>query len=156
MNKFLSLSVLIIMLFYMELFAENFAFKELSSFTYETPTGQQVEISKDVELIIVAFEKDIAMVINDYLDTQDASYLVKHNTIFIADVHKMPKMIAKIVALPKLQKYKHPIYLYYGNKLKDSVLKKEAKITLLHVEDEKIKEVSYISTQDELKIAIQR
>ena len=156
MNKFLSLQVLIISLFYVNLFADNTPLKQLNSFIYETPTGQEIEIPKDIKLIIISYEKDIAEEINGYLDTQDSSYLLKHNAIFIADVHKMPRLIAKIVAIPRLQKYKHPIYLYYGEELEKIALRKEAKITVLHVENEKIKEIRHISTKDELKMAIER
>jgi len=156
MNKFLPLQALIILLLYVNLFAENTPLNQLNRFIYETPTGQEIEIPKDIKLIIISYEKDIAEEINEYLDTQDASYLLKHNAIFIADVHKMPRLIAKIVAIPRLQKYKHPIYLYYGEELENIALRKEAKITVLHVENEKIKEIRYISTKEELKIAIER
>jgi len=128
----------------------------LDSFKYETPTGRQMKIPKKTKLVIVAFEKDTGALVNEYLDTQSPFYLPKNNTIFIADINKMPTVITNMFALPKLQKYRHLIYLHYGEKFQSVVPNKEQKITLLHIEDSKIKEISFITTQEELKMAIEK
>ncbi|HUH42404.1 MAG TPA: hypothetical protein VLZ29_04765 [Sulfurimonas sp.] len=143
-------------LLYAELHTQNTPHYKLNDFIYETPTSQGIKIPKGTKLIIIAFEKEIGVLINDYLDTQGALYLQEHKSIFIVDAHKMPKFIINMVALPKLQKYKHPIYLYYGNEIEATIPKKEAKATLLYIEDEKIKEIKYIHTKEELKMAIER
>lgn len=134
----------------------NSPFSVLESFAYETPLGRQMKIPKKTKLVIVAFEKDTGALVNEYLDTQSPFYLLKKNSIFIADIHKMPTIITTMFALPKLQKYKHLIYLHYGELLESTVPNKEAKVTLLYIEDEKIKEISYISTKEELKKAIEK
>jgi hypothetical protein len=128
----------------------------LESFKYETPQGRQMKIPNKTKLVIVAFEKDTGALVNEYLNTQSPFYLPKNNTIFIADINKMPAIVTNMFALPKLQKYKHLIYLHYSDKLQDAVPNKEQKITLLRVEDSKIKEISYISTVLELKTAIEK
>ena len=128
----------------------------LDSFKYETPTGRQMKIPKKTKLIIVAFDKDTGALVNEYLDTQNPFYLPKNNSVFIADIHKMPSIVTSMFALPKLQKYKHLIYLHYGDKFQNIVPNKEQKITLLRIEDSKIKEVFFISTVSELKAAIEK
>lgn len=128
----------------------------LDSFKYETPQGRQMKIPNKTKLVIVAFEKDTGALVNEYLNTQSPFYLPKNNTIFIADINKMPTIVTNMFALPKLQKYKHLIYLNYSDKLESTVPNKEQKITLLRVEDSKIKEISYISTVLELKAAIEK
>lgn len=134
----------------------NLSLSQLENIVYETPSGQEIKMPKNTKLIIIAFEKDTGALINEYLDTKSALYLEINNSVFIADVNKMPKIIAKIVALPKLQKYKHPIYLSYGEELEKIVPKIEAKITLLYIENEKIEDIKYISTSEDLKMAIER
>ncbi|MDD3442068.1 hypothetical protein [Sulfurimonas denitrificans] len=155
MNNFLSLLIITATLFGSEIAAVNLSLKELEGVVYETPSAEEIKIPKNIKLIIIAFEKDISAVINEYLDTKDSLYLLSYNAVFIADVHKMPKIIAKIVALPRLQKYKHPIYLYYGDKLEAIIPTREAKATLLYIEDEKVKEIRFVSTKEELKMAIE-
>lgn len=128
----------------------------LESFKYETPQGRQMKIPNKTKLVIVAFEKDTGALVNEYLNTQSPFYLLKNNSIFIADINKMPSIVTNMFALPKLQKYKHLIYLHYSDKLQDTVPNKEQKITLLRFENSKIKEISYISTVLELKTAIEK
>lgn len=128
----------------------------LDTFKYETPQGRQMKIPKKTNLVIVAFEKETGALVNEYLDTQSPFYLLKHHTIFIADINKMPTVISNMFAIPKLKKYKHLIYLHFEDKFQTVVPNQEKKITLLRIEEGKIKDISYISTKEELKAAIDK
>lgn len=129
---------------------------KLNEFKYETPQGNGIKIPKDVKLIIVSFEKDTGALVNEYLNAQNPDYLQKHNSVFIADIHKMPGVITNMFAIPKLKKYKHPIYINYNEKFEQFVMAKEEKVTLLHIENSIIKKISFIETKDELKAAIEK
>ncbi|MCW8895414.1 MAG: hypothetical protein OQK48_02890 [Sulfurimonas sp.] len=128
---------------------------QLNSFKYETPNGREVKIPKTVSLVIVAFEKDTGILVNEYLNTKDSFYLQKNNSIFIADIHDTPKFLTNMFALPKLRKFKHPIYLHYEDKFHTVVPSKKKKVTLVHIKDSKIDNISYISTKEALKAAIE-
>jgi hypothetical protein len=156
MNKFFTALTISVAILGAAPLAINSPLDMLDSFKYETPTGRQMKIPKKTKLVIVAFEKDTGALINDYLGTQSPFYLPKNNSIFIADINKMPSVITNMFALPKLQKHKHLIYLHYGEKFQNMVPNKEQKITLLYIEDSKIKEISFISTKAELKTAIEK
>ena len=156
MNKFVAALTMSITLLGADSLRIGSPLKMLENFKYETPRGRQIKIPQKIELVIVAFEKDTGALVNEYLDMQSPLYLQKSNTIFIADINKMPTLFANMFALPKLQKYKHLIYLHYGEKLQGAVPSKDQKVTLLYIEESKIKEISFISTQEELKIAIEK
>lgn len=156
MNKFLTALTLSVAILGAAPLTVNSPLNTLDSFKYETPTGRQMKIPKKTKLVIVAFEKDTGALVNEYLDTQSPFYLPKNNTIFIADINKMPAVITNMFALPKLQKYRHLIYLHYGEKFQNVVPSQEQKITLLYIEESKIKDISFISTQEELKMAIEK
>lgn len=156
MNKFLSALILSSLFLSADSIKIGSALNTLDNFKYETPTGRQMKIPQKTKLVIVAFEKDTGALVNEYLDTQSKFYLLKNNSIFIADIHKMPSIITNMFALPKLQKYKHLIYLHYGDKFQDMISNKDGKITLLRIEDSKIKEITLISSQQELKAAIEK
>ncbi|PNV83110.1 MAG: hypothetical protein C0627_06075 [Sulfurimonas sp.] len=129
---------------------------KLVKFKYVSPHGEEIKISKDVKLIIATFEKDSGALANSYFDEQEPTYLQRHHAVFIADINKMPTIITKMFALPKLRKYKHPIFINYDEKFEEAATSKEGKITILYIEEEKIKEISYVSTQQELKEAIEK
>lgn len=156
MNKFFTALTLSAAILGAAPLAINSPLNMLDSFKYETPIGRQMKIPKKTKLVIIAFEKDTGALVNEYLNTQSPFYLPKNNSVFIADINKMPSVITNMFALPKLQKYKHLIYLHYGEKFQNIVPNKEQKITLLHIEESKIKEISFISTKEELKMAIEK
>jgi hypothetical protein len=128
----------------------------LDNFKYETPQGRQMKIPKKTDLVIAAFEKDTGALVNEYLDTQSPYYLLKHHAIFIADINKMPTIVTNMFALPKLRKYKHLIYLHFEDKFQTVVPNQDKKVTLLRIEEGKIKEIFYVSTKEELKTAIEK
>lgn len=156
MNKFLVALTLSVAILSAAPLKIDSSLEMLESFEYETPQGRQMKIPKKTKLVIVAFEKETGALVNEYLDKQSPFYLLKNNSIFIADINKMPSIVTSMFALPKLQKYKHLIYLHYSDKLQNAVPNKEQKITLLRFENSKIKEISYISTVLELKTAIEK
>jgi hypothetical protein len=156
MNKFLASLTLSVAILSAAPLKVDSSLNVLDSFKYETPTGREMKIPKKTKLVIVAFEKDTGALVNEYLNTQNPFYLPKNNSVFIADINKMPSVITSMFALPKLQKYKHLIYLHYGDKFQNIVPNKEQKITLLRVDGSKIKEISFISSVSELKAAIEK
>lgn len=129
---------------------------QLNNFKYETPNGREMRISRTLSLLIVAFEKDTVALVNEYLNTKNPFYLQRKGAIFIADIHEMPTVITNMFALPKIRKYKHLIYLHYNDKFNIVMPNKKEKITLLHVADGKIENISYISTKQELKAIIEK
>lgn len=156
MNKFLASLTLSVAILSAAPLKVDSSLNVLDSFKYETPTGREMKIPKKTKLVIVAFEKDTGALVNEYLNTQNPFYLPKNNSVFIADINKMPSVITNMFALPKLQKYKHLIYLHYGEQFQNAVPNKEQKITLLRVDGSKIKEISFISSVSELKAAIEK
>ncbi|MCD6173727.1 MAG: hypothetical protein J7J96_08080 [Sulfurimonas sp.] len=94
-------------------------------------------------------------VVNGYLEHKNPNYLQENNSIFIADIHNVPSFLTSIFVLPTLREYEHSIYLHYGEEFENSVPNKEGKITLLRFENEKIIDISFISTKQELELEIQ-
>ena len=117
---------------------------------------QRMRIPKKTTLVIVAFDKDTGAMVNEYLGSKTPYYLQKHRSIFIADINEMPSIITKMFALPKLQEYKHLIYLHYSEDFQKVVPRKADQITLLRVKDGKVQNISYITTKKELKASIEK
>ncbi len=134
----------------------NSYISRLNEFKYVTPNDAAVKIPKDVKLVIISHEKGTGVLVNEYLEAQNEDYLQKNHVVFIADINKIPSLITKMVALPKLRKYKHPIYINYDERFEEIVPSKENMVTLLYVENSIIKNISYISTKEELKKAIEK
>ena len=156
MNKFLLLISLSFVALSAQVLSVNTPISTLDNYSYETPEGRPMKIPHETKLIIVGFEKDTGATVNDFLNTKNKYYLQKNKAIFIADIHAMPSVITKMFALPKMKKYKHLIYLHYGEEFQKNATYKDDKITILRVENRKISNISYISTPKELQAAIEK
>ncbi len=156
MHKLVTLFLFAFSLLGADLITVDSPLNQLNNFKYETPQGRQMKVPKSTELVVIAFEKDTGALVNEFLNTQDPFYMPKRRAVFIADINKMPTIITNMFALPKLKKYKHLIYLHYEDQFQNALPHKEEQITLLHVKDAKIERVSYVSTQEELKAAIEK
>jgi hypothetical protein len=156
MNRFLVLLALGVSLLGADTLKPSTPLSQLNNYTYETPQGRQMKIPKSTQLLVIAFEKDTGALVNDYLATMDPFYMPKHRAVFIADINKMPSIITKMFALPKMQKYKHLVYLHYEEQFQNFVPHREEKITLARIKEGKVESISYISTKEELKAAIEQ
>ena len=130
--------------------------EKLKSFKYEDQFEKEIKIPKSVRLVILSYEKGTGATVNELLNEQSPTYLEDHNTLFIADISGMPSLITSMFALPKMQKYKHTIYLNYTERFAKAFPPKEEKITLLHFNAQNfLSKITYISKKEELQEAIE-
>lgn len=60
---------------------------------------------------LFAADNDAANLVSALLDSQPASWLADTQRVYLADIHKMPALIARMVALPRLRDKPYPILL---------------------------------------------
>ena len=131
--------------------------EKLKSFKYEDQFEKKIKIPKSARLVILSFEKDTGATVNELLNEQNPAYLQDHNALFIADISGMPSLITSMFALPKMQKYKHTIYLNYAERFAKEFPPKEEQITLLHFNAQNfLSKTTYISKKEELQKAIEQ
>ncbi len=156
MKKILLIISLSLALFGANKIKTGSSLSELKSFKFLTPQDRKMKIPKSTRLIIIAFEKDTGRLVNDYLNAKTPHFLPKKRAIYIADIHEMPTIITNMFALPKLRKYKHLIYLHYDDDFQEIIPNKEEQVTLLHVKDGVITNVSFIKTKQELQAVVEK
>ncbi len=62
------------------------------------------EIDAKVGIIFFAREMEGGAVIRELLEEEGPDYLTKTRALYVADISGMPRLIAKLVAIPKMQK----------------------------------------------------
>lgn len=129
---------------------------EMNKFIYETPQGRRMRVPNKTKIIVVAFEKETGKLVNEYLKSKDPFYMPNLHAVYIADISKMPTIITNMFALPKLRKYKHPIYLHFDDEFQDFLPHKDEKITIIRIQDKKVLSINYVTTVKELQKAIEK
>jgi len=106
-------------------------------------------ISSQNKRILVAHDKDAADVLKEFLLEKKGDFLTKNQTVYVGDISGMPSLISKFFAIPKMKKYPFSI-LFLDDKNRNVFSKKEDMVSVYTLENGNIKNLTYISTKEEL------
>ena len=113
-------------------------------------------LSSDTKKIIFVFAKATGHTVKAFLKKQSKDYLESRKALFVADISPMPTVIRNTFALPDLKKSDYAVLLIYDKEIAKT-LKNEAKADMIAVadlEDKTIKNIQYLSTEEELISAL--
>jgi len=136
--------LLISLLFTGSLFADFKVGDTLPEIKLEDQFEQEFKVDDTDTLLIMAFEKDLSVVVNEYLKQQPKSFLETHHAKYISDISTMPSIITTMFALPKMKKYPFSVMLInddFGKQF-NSI---EGKITIYKLKNHKIEEILFFS-----------
>jgi len=131
--------------------------KSLQQLTLNDQFDKPQSLSVDTKKVIFAFSKDMGHIGNDFFAAQDADYLTKRDALFVADISQAPSLIRSMFVLPGLKDLKHSVMLITEDS--DSAQYKPQsdfeKIMIVDVNTYVITGITYVSSADELKAALQ-
>lgn len=135
--------ILLSLMLVVSLFAEFKVGDKIEDFTLPDQFDNNITFNSDIKTIIMTFEKDVAVGVNDFLKTKDKEFLIKNSTIFIADISSMPSFVTSMFALPKMRKYPYSVGLIY-DEFGEKFNIQDEKITIYKVNQNEIKEILFI------------
>lgn len=126
---------------------------KLRVFVLSDQFGAYHTVGRHIKTIIFSSQKDTSNDINTYIASKNPNFLKENNAVFIADISKMPAIITRMFAMPKLKKYKHNILLV-NNEDDDRFSEKEEQITIYKLENSVVKKIYYIKSAKEIEKAL--
>ena len=114
-------------------------------------------LSPDTYKLIFAFGKEPAHICNDFFNTQEPTYLEKHNAQFVADVSAAPSLIRSMFILPGLKDFKHTVLLL-DDKKQAAPYRKDMNaeaIVVVYIINKQIAEIKTLNSAEELKTMIE-
>lgn len=118
--------------------------------------GKRHSLKVMPKTLIMAFEKGSAAMVNDYLAAKEKGYLASHKAAFVAEISQMPRFITESFALPKMRKYPHTVLLIENEEQGLKYPYQEDKVTVMKFNGNFLSGVSFVSTPQELKAAIEQ
>ncbi|MCI4412050.1 MAG: hypothetical protein JHC38_10305 [Thiotrichales bacterium] len=108
-------------------------------------------IDAQTRRVIFAADKQSSSLVTEWLDNKPANYLTDTHSVYLADIHKMPSLISKFVAIPQLKEKPYDIVL--GREEADMAMfpREKGCLTLLTVSAQKIDTIQFICSEDGLK-----
>ena len=130
---------------------------KLPDITLPDQFGNTHTIDKGVSKIIITFDKKSSVLANKFISKKkdSAKYLDANNMAFIANISKMPALITKLFAMPKMKKYKHTILLIDDDD-NNMFLSEKKHISIYDLQDGIIKNITYIKGIKELNASVSR
>ena len=139
MKKLLLVSVLL----GTSLFADFKVGEKLPLIALKNQFGKTMKIDANDKVLLLTFEKEVAIAAADFLTKRPKKYLETHHIKYISDISKMPSFITSMFALPKMKKYPFSVMLI-ENDLGSDFAKKEGKVTVYKLKKQKITSIQFV------------
>lgn len=143
----MKLLLLVSLLFAGTLWADFKVGDGLPGITLPDQFDKDHNVRADDTTLIMAFEKDVSVLVNEYLKTKPGTFLNQHHTRYISDISTMPTIITNMFALPKMKKYPFSVMLIYDDFGKQFNREKE-KITVFKLKQGRVQSVSFITEKE--------
>lgn len=112
------------------------------------------EIPANTRQLLFAADNGGAGLVTGLLDSKEENWLRQTQRVYLADIHRMPSLVARFVALPQLRDKPYSIGL--GREERDLAMfpRKKDCVTVIPVEDGGLKSVVFACSSEELRSAL--
>ena len=127
----------------------------MQPFTLKDQFGKEHTITTMPKIMIISFGKETGQLISSYFNELGSEYLTKHDIKLIADVSGVPSLLRKTIIVPKMKKYNFEILLSTDKSFTEQFPKKDDKLTVLKIENNKIVDTIFVDSEAMLKGVIE-
>ncbi|MCG6143725.1 hypothetical protein [Leptospira bandrabouensis] len=114
---------------------------------WEEPSPIPLETTK----VIFISDMDASKIIHPILEKEGKGYLEGRHAVLISDIHKMPSLITKFVALPKMKSYPYTLRLVREEKVADPFPRTKGSLTLIQLKAGKITKIQITNLETEIR-----
>lgn len=97
-------------------------------------------LNDETRILLVARDMDGAKLVDAALEGKPKGYLDERHAVFLADISRMPRIIATLFALPKMRDYNYRILLDRDARIAPRYQAGEGEVLWLQLEDGKLVE----------------
>lgn len=97
-------------------------------------------LNDETRILLVARDMDGAKLVNAALEGKPKGYLDERHAVFLADISRMPRIIATLFALPKMRDYNYRILLDHDARIAPRYPAGEGEVLWLQLEDGRLVE----------------
>ncbi|MCJ7957958.1 FAD/FMN-containing dehydrogenase [Pseudomonas sp. HT11] len=117
---------------------------------------QAYTLDDQAQILLVARSMDAAKRVDAALQGQPKGYLEARHAVFIADIQRMPRLIAKLFAVPAMQAYNYRVMLDRDARIAPRYPGAVDKVLWLQLDNGKLIAQHEYSSADELRQALEQ
>lgn len=130
--------------------------EKLDSWSLPDQFDQAFELDDEVKVILIASSTGAARLVDAAIKTQAKGYLEARQTIYIADITHMPRMVANRVLVPSMRDANYRILLDREGQVASRYNPSRGEVLWLTLEDGTLRERRQFSSADQLKDALEQ
>ncbi|WP_246834237.1 hypothetical protein [Leptospira bourretii] len=123
----------------------------LPEINYTNQWEEPSPIPIDTTKVIFISDMDASKIIHPILEKEGKGYLEGRHAVLISDIHKMPSLISKFVALPKMKSYPYTLRLVREEKIADPFPRTKGSLTLIQLKAGKITKIQISNVETEIR-----
>lgn len=112
-------------------------------------------LNEQTRVLLVARDMDGAKLVNAALEGKPKGYLNERQAIFLADISRMPRVIASLFALPKMRDYSYRILLDRDARIAPRYPAGEGEVLWLQLDSLQIVSQQAFTRADDLRQALE-
>ena len=113
-------------------------------------------LNDETHILLVARDMDGAKLVNAALEGKPKGYLDERHAVFLADISRMPSVIATLFAIPKMRDYNYRILLDRDARIAPRYQAGEGQVLWLQLDGLQIVAQQVFTRADDLRQALKR
>ncbi|TGL24307.1 hypothetical protein EHQ46_04100 [Leptospira yanagawae] len=156
-KQILSLILTLIFLIPLFLFAEEPTKQLLApgdtlpAINYTNQWEEPSPIPTETNKVLFISDMDASKIIHPILEKEGKGYLESKQAVLISDIHRMPSLITKFVALPRMKSYPYTLRLVREEKLSDPFPRTKGSVTMILLKEGKVTKIQISNVDTEVK-----
>ena len=143
---------LLYLLFSLSLFSKPFEVgSEWNLLEFTDQNDKKVNVTQETSIIFFVSDMDASKIVHEVLQPETEESLQKKKLIFISDIHRMPSLITRFIALPKMRGYTYPMALVREKDITNDIPREKGKVSVIAIQKLKIVKIDFIPTKEELQ-----
>lgn len=127
----------------------------LQSWTLLDQFDQPYTLDQDARVLLVARDMTAAKLVESAFGAQPKGYLESRGARFLADISRMPSVIASLFAVPAMRDYGYRVMLDRAPRVVPRYPVREGSVLWVGLEQGRVTELRYFSSASELAAAVE-
>ena len=148
----MKLYFLFYLLFSLSLFSKPFEVgSEWNLLEFTDHNDKKVDVTQETNSIFFVSDMDASKIVHEVLQVETEESLQKKKLLFISDIHRMPSLITRFIALPKMRRYSYPMALVREKDVSNDIPREKGKVSVFTLQKWKIIKIDYVATKEDLQ-----
>jgi len=135
---------------------ESESIENISPLHFLDQHNNLITIQNDIKFIFFVSDMEASKVAHSFFVEKKETWMKQKKVVFISDIHKMPNLITKYVALPKMKSYPYPILLIQDEVRGKFFPQKKSFVTLLILKNFIVQEIIFLSSLEDFKQVLKK